>query len=155
MRVIFVGPELDFEENDGEADLKECPKCFKLEKSMRYETHKVLYKDYCNSKAFKKPDLIACFNCGFHEFEGENNTWNKSLQFLVRDRNVPLIFTSYTSSEAIKDLNLIKNVKTDLKILSKAEPNPFRSHRPFRDFEGVDGDIFYSHNYYSIVIPLL
>jgi hypothetical protein len=76
-----------------------------------------------------------------------------SLQFLVQHPGVPLVFTSYTKTEAIKDLDLIQKGSDNLETLVAAQRNPFRSHRPIRDFEyDNDCDVFYSNNFYSIVL---
>lgn len=65
---------------------------------------------------------------------------------------VPLVFTSYTKTEAVKDLELVKKHCDNLEILEAAQRNPFRSHRPIRDFEyDNDCDVFYSNNYLSLV----
>ena len=55
-------------------------------------------------------------------------------------------------SEAVKDLDLIQKCP-GLEILTSLLRNPFRSHRPIRDFEFDDDcDVFYSNNFYSIAV---
>jgi hypothetical protein len=66
---------------------------------------------------------------------------------------VPLLFTSYTKTEANKDLGLIQKSCPNIQILKSAAKNPFRSHRPIRDFEyDNDCDVFYSNNFFSVVV---
>ena len=47
---------------------------------------------------------------------------------------------------------LKKNVSTTLKFETEAERNPFRSRRPFRDFEFADDrDVFFSNQFVTVV----
>jgi hypothetical protein len=63
------------------------------------------------------------------------------------------VFTSYTKTEAGKDLDLIRKSCDAIRVLRSAQKNPFRSHRPIRDFEfDNDCDVFYSNNYFSVVV---
>ncbi len=52
----------------------------------------------------------------------------------------------------IRELELTGQLSGPLKIDAAGERNPYRSHRPIRDFE-VDGgnDCFFNNNYYSVV----
>ena len=99
--------------------------------------------------------MVCAFNCEFHEFAGtgnEQDTWTGSLPHLTKHSAVPLIFTSYTKTEALKDLELVKNSRENLEVLVSGQRNPFRSHRPIRDYECDDDcDVFYSNNYFSLV----
>ncbi len=72
----------------------------------------------------------------------------------MRHPEVPLLFTSYTLSEARKDLALIRdlNNKVDLCVDASCERNPYRSHRPIRDFEfNENDDCFFNNNFFSVV----
>ena len=99
------------------------------------------------------------FNCGFGEHSDsspELETWKPALTQLVREEDTPLIFTSYNLTEAEKDLKLIleanKEVGRNLKVEVGAKENPFRGHRPFRDFEFCQNrDVFFHNQYYSVV----
>ncbi len=156
LRLVFIGPELEAHEGqDGECPwLEPCAECRKKNKSVVYEIRRGTYEKYASSEAYIVPDLVAAFNCGFHEFElqPDKETWRPSLPLLVRHPGVPLVFTSYTLTEALKDLKLIKEACEELLVDVAAERNPFRSQRPIRDFEFDGGnDVFYSNNYYSVV----
>lgn len=154
LRIVFIGLELDQEE-EGECDgLGACPDCSDQGRRVVYEMRCKSYQAYCLSGDYKVPNLVAALNCGFHEHENEpeKETWRDSLPFLVRRANVPLLFTSYTLTEAEKDLKLIQGTEEDLKIVAERTRNPFRSHRPIRDFECDNNkDVFYNNQYFSLV----
>ena len=63
-----------------------------------------------------------------------------------------LLVTSYTHSEAEKDLERLVRHCEEVEVLEAAVLNPMQSWRPCRDWEN-DGnkDIFYSNQYLSIV----
>ena len=98
---------------------------------------------------------MAAFNCGFHEHSADpaKDTWKPALPKLVRHPGVPLVLTSYTLTEATKDLDLLLSaVDGGVDVVAGRERNPFRSQRPIRDFEfDRNEDCFFSNNYYSIV----
>lgn len=155
LRFVFVGLELDGEEVDGEsAELSECDTCRDRGTTVRYEMRRMTYKEYADSMHYLVPDVVVAFNCGFHEFESEpeKETWKDSLPYLTRHPGTPLLFTSYTKTEAAKDMALIEATSNNLKVEACCEANPFRSHRPVRDFEyDSDKDVFYSNQYLSVV----
>ena len=106
------------------------------------------------------PDVVCAFNCGFHEFQNdpEKEEWAPSLRLLVELPRVPLLFTSYTQNEAGMDLQSFKSQFTEdelahkLKFYASGVKNPFRSHRPVRDFECDDNrDIFFANQYLTVV----
>ena len=114
------------------------------------------YEDYFKKcQEFTIPDLVCVFNCGFHEFskQPEKDTWKPALPFLTKFTDVPLIFTSYTFTEAEKDFELIQKFSNnDIVVEACKIENPFRSHRPVRDFEfDNDCDVFYCNQFLSVV----
>ena len=161
-RIVFIGPELDDqgETEDGECQgIGECQECNGLERFLKYEVRRLTYDKYVEEGQqqgyYTIPDVVCAFNCGFHEFANkEQDTWGPSLQYLVQHVNVPLIFTSYTLTEAHKDLKVFKdNVDAANLSFDKTKvANPFRSHRPVRDFEFDNNcDVFYSNQYLTVV----
>ena len=88
---------------------------------------------------------------------------------MIRNIDVPLLFTSYTKSEAAKDLmaftRAIKQhedrntgsnkliARTDqVKVEIEMQLNPYRSNRPIRDFEFDNNcDTFYSNQFMTVV----
>lgn len=98
------------------------------------------------------------FNCGFGEHaesggDPDLDTWKPALSQLVREADTPVIVTSYNLTEAEKDLKLISEANAGkLKVEVGAQENPFRGHRPFRDFEFCQNrDVFFHNQYYSVV----
>ena len=97
----------------------------------------------------------------------DNDTWTESLPYLIRNNDVPLVFTSYTKTEAAKDLGAFQSAiqkheqqrgnksiaKTDqIKIEVEMQLNPFRSNRSIRDFEFDNNcDTFYSNQFITVV----
>ncbi len=89
LRVIFIGPELEGsgEEEEGECEgIGSCQDCSDLGRTLTYEIRKCPYQDYSRSQHYRPPDLVAAFNCGFHEFRElpEKDTWKPALPYLVR-----------------------------------------------------------------------
>ena len=102
-------------------------------------------------------------------FKQDEDTWAESLPYLIRNHDVPLLFTSYTKTEAAKDLNAFKIAiqrheqqcegsnkliaKTNqIKIEVEMQSNPFRSNRAIRDFEfDSNCDTFYSNQFLTVV----
>lgn len=160
LHLVFIGLELDNEETDGECpEIQSCDKCSNVGRNITYDIRKMSYEDYCTKcPEYCVPNIVAAFNCGFHEFhqQPEKETWAKSLPFLTKHTGVPLIFTSYTYTEAGRDLELVQKASSSaqqpLKVEVAKMRNPFRSFRPVRDFEyDNDCDVFYSNQYFSVV----
>ena len=102
-------------------------------------------------------------------FFKDKDTWAESLPYLIRNIDVPLVFTSYTRTEASKDLiaftQAIKQhekqnlgsskliARTDqVKVEVEMQLNPFRSNRSIRDFEFDNNcDTFYSNQFMTVV----
>ena len=82
---------------------------------------------------------------------------------------MPLVFTSYTKTEAAKDLNTFKTAiqkheqqfegssklittTNEVKIEVEMQMNPYRSNRSIRDFEFDNNcDTFYSNQFFTVV----
>lgn len=161
LRLVFIGLELEShgEEEDGVCPgLTACEDCIDRGKSVTYEVRPTSYEKYFNSSAYTKPDVVAALNCGFHEFEAEEakDTWRSSLPLLFSEVGVPVVFTSYTLTEAKRDLERVKRVVAEdggreLSFDTSCQENPFRSFRPIRDYEFSENrDVFYNNQYYSV-----
>ena len=105
----------------------------------------------------------------YYCFLQDKDTWADSVPYLIRNNDVPLLFTSYTKTEAAKDLHAFKTAiqkhqqtfegsnkliaKTNqIKIELEMQLNPFRSNRSIRDFEFDNNcDTFYSNQYLTVV----
>lgn len=113
-----------------------------------------IYKDYYHNVADRieeKPDLVVAFNCGFHEFEQEHNTWSKTISLLLSHAESPIVFTSYTKRECDEDLDCARNCGAHLEVLVPPQENLYRSFRPMRDWWDYSNPVYYSNNYMCIV----
>ncbi|XP_042878972.1 putative protein MSS51 homolog, mitochondrial isoform X2 [Penaeus japonicus] len=162
LHIVFIGPELFSDSGLSEelpdnhclddSGMSRCDDCQGKSRAIIYEMCEMLYHDYATTSYFHNPDLIISFNCGFHEFEGEEkDTWPASLSVMLKNPDVPLIFTSYTKTESERDLEVLKKIE-DVEVLLPVERNPYSSLRPIRDFTREDDcDMFFVNQYISCV----
>eukprot|EP00088_Acartia_fossae_P003510 TRINITY_DN11477_c0_g3_i2.p1 TRINITY_DN11477_c0_g3~~TRINITY_DN11477_c0_g3_i2.p1 ORF type:complete len:208 (-),score=41.67 TRINITY_DN11477_c0_g3_i2:43-600(-) len=156
----FVGPDLEEDEDGDELDGQEpslppCQDCTDRNRRVRYGVHSTRYTNFKRRNKFVEPDVVLVQNAGFSEYDDTKDAvgwvegWSDLPQLVPKAESL-LIFTSYTSSEARKDLQRLQKY-CDVKVLV-SELNPMRSHRPCRDWER-DGnkDVFYSNHYYTVV----
>lgn len=160
LHIVFIGPDVfrqfsnEFLGNhyldDGLRKL--CVDCRAKNRMVTYEMCQMLYHDYVKVPYFTSPDVIIAFNCGFHEYQGEDqDTWQETLSYMTKDLAVPLIFTSYGHSEAKKDLAAIKEV-ADTEVIIPSVLNPYHSLRPVRDaYNQDDCDLFFQNQYLTCV----
>ena len=160
LQLVFVGPELDPEDDtrtgDQEAVVAQCEECERLGRRVSQQTRSMTYQTFRQRQPVSVPDIILIQNCGFHEYEVGSSGWEEGwvgLQTLLHTNLAPVIFTSYTKGEAEKDMERFQQCcETDLEILVRCERNVMRSHRPIRDWEmDDDRDIFYSNQFLSVV----
>ncbi|KAK9721955.1 MYND finger [Popillia japonica] len=112
--------------------------------------HSNLYHDILPK--IPKPDLIAAFNCGLHEFEhSPGNPWASSIPKLLHYKNIPLLLTSFTKTELIRDKNLLMNLNFKLNVIRDIEKNPFAFLKPLRDWLWIDEPVFYRCNYICVI----
>lgn len=136
LNVYFIGPETSETDDELNGDI------------LKFHFVQDLYHDFVKTDRYRKPDVICCFNCGFHEYEGsDSDTWAETLPLLV-DKNPPLILTSFTEDEADRDLNKLKNINQNLWI--KKSENPYSSLRPYRDLENLG--VYYNNKFLSLVL---
>lgn len=157
--VVFIGPNLlKTEEEEIEIQLEKhfvddtgstrCSDCTEKNRIVIYEMAAMFYHQYQESSHFTDPDAIVAFNCGFHEHEDQpTDTWKESLKLLNNIR-APLIFTSYTMTEAQKDLKVIEKICGNIVVKLEPHFNPYHSPRPFRDPSREDGSPIYYYNQY-------
>lgn len=154
IKLVFIGPELptknSFTEITYESNMK---------KSVKVVYKKMKYEEFMEADSQKDnpPDLIVSFNCGYAEHEnGANNPWRAAIAVMLKFKNIPIMFTSYTRTEAIADMNVVTQVakveNCDFKIVCDGNLNPFRDHRPFRNFIGFKTDVIYYYNGYLSVL---
>lgn len=152
--MIFVGPELPTENGFTEITYESNRK-----KTVRVAFKKMMYEEFIkpDSEKNKCPDLILSLNCGFAEHENSpNNPWRKAIAEMLKFKNTPVAFTSYTRTEALADMKVLRQVanveKCYFKILCDGTLNLFRDHRPLRNFIGFKTDAIYYYNGYLSVI---
>lgn len=162
LHMVFIGPELfnDSGLSDELCDnhclddsgMTQCEDCHRKSRVITYEMCQMLYHEYIHTKYFTSPDAIIAYNCGFHEFEGEEkDTWPNSLSFMVQNVDIPLIFTSYTSTEAKKDMAVLRKFD-NTEVVMPTHVNPYCSLRPIRDFTREDDcDMFFINQYISCI----
>ena len=155
LKIVFVGMELDNEENGPVEGVGECYDCSDKGNVVNYELYSMSYKEYCeNTSEYTMPNYVVAFNCNLHLNDvNDEDTWNESLPFLVRHSNIPLILTNHTLTHSKESLKRMTDLNLDLDLIKTNEKNPFRSHRPIRDYElNQDMDVFYNNQYLSILI---
>lgn len=162
LHIVFVGPELftasglsdELPDNHCLDDslMTRCKDCERKDRSIIYEMCQMLYHEYVKASCFTSPDVIVAFNCGFHEFQDEDkDTWPESLSVMVKNPDVPLIFTSYTQSEAKKDLVAVEKVD-EIEVSLPTSLNPYRSMRPTRDISREDDcDMYFENQFITCV----
>ncbi|KAK6624167.1 hypothetical protein RUM44_011025 [Polyplax serrata] len=108
-----------------------------------------LYHDYVKSSVYQEPDIMCTFNCGYHEYENsDSDTWYKTLPLLICNKNVPLIFTSFTEDEANRDMNRLVSLQSSLRV--NILKNKFSGLRPFRDLEKLG--VYFNNGYMGTVL---
>ncbi len=157
INLIFIGPELPTENGFTEISYESNRK-----KTVNVTYKKMKYEEFMgivsNQKNSHSPDLIVCLNCGFAEHENgpPNNPWHQAITAMLKFTNTPILFTSYTRTEAIADMNVVRRVADkgtyQYKIVCDGDLNLFRDHRPLRNFIGFKTDVIYYYNGYLSVI---
>lgn len=159
LNIIFIGPDLA----DGKAILEPTTTTIAASGGRTFikKSFRGNYEEYVR-EAKTYPDLIACFNCGFSEDASKSDRpadpWYYGIKSLI-ELPVPILFTSYTSVEAEKDLKAMEYVLEDRwKLLFSFEKmitrrvNPYRDLRPLRNWEGSDPEtIFYRNGWIQAV----
>ena len=157
LEIQFIGPRLEGNNNNTKPVLAEtCDGCTKLGRTVSHGFYKMPYHQFREREDFSAPDLVLVQNCGFHEFPLDSEDWTEGwagLGSLLHRTGAPVIFTSYTKTEAQDDLRRFQEVcGQELEVLVHCEENTMRSHRPRRDM-GLEEeiDVFYNNYYINIV----
>ncbi|XP_052867292.1 uncharacterized protein LOC128273385 [Anopheles cruzii] len=148
----FIGPQL----------LKFGQITLKYDDGRRVELncHPNLYHQLAPNVALGDPHLIAIFNCGFHENRGmPSDTWPETIQLLLDIPNVPIMFTSYTHTEALEDVTVVMSearamgCREQVTVIKRGLVNPFRGGVPLKNFETIDSpeELYYNNGYLTII----
>lgn len=130
LRLSFIGPEVE-------------TSATQHQQNMVIETASGFYHQY---EAEDAANVIVAFNCGLHEFEGADDTWGGSLVALL-SRKTPIVLTSYTLSEAILDVDRLRELDPGLRV--RQYGNPFASLSPLRDVESQG--VYFVNSILSII----
>uniref|UniRef100_A0A0A9W5X8 Zinc finger MYND domain-containing protein 17 n=1 Tax=Lygus hesperus TaxID=30085 RepID=A0A0A9W5X8_LYGHE len=148
LNLVFVGPDCPPPDEDFINSVYEKHSDKKLTINL---CSGVFYHEmFLGSQDVTNPDIIVAFNCGFHEFRGQNcDTWEKTIQFILTLENTILVSTSYTLKEAEDDSQpFIEQDKVD--ILKLCQNNPFKSLNPHRNPERSESAIFFFNQFLSV-----
>lgn len=114
---------------------------------------KKFYHDYCESKAYTRPDLICFLNAAVHRpgFQGFD-TWEKTIEAAHRS-SVPILVTTMSENDCYNDLDRFKKItNNDIDIYVPPIKNPYASTRPDRNFSSDDDvPIIFKNNYMFVV----
>lgn len=151
LNLTLIGPEL----SDNYLEPVLCGKCDNIRKLIVHKEKK-LYHQYNKHRTYMNPDLIISYNCGFSEvINSNNNPWQESIVDIWNLKQVLFAFTSYTKSEAKADFSLVLGNKPEtkggLKLLMNSFPNPFKSLRPYRNWECFDCTFFYNNHFIGMI----
>ena len=157
LQLVFIGPQLE-EEEGGTVEVGQCQDCTDLGRTISHQTFSLTYSEYRKVSSFSQPDLVLVQNCGFHEFPLDSEQWTegwKGLGSLLHPSGAPVVFTSYTGTEARDDLRRFQEDcgGQEVEVLVQSEENKMRSYRPRRDMMGLEEeiDVFYNNFYINIV----
>ena len=136
---------------------------FNDERTVVLDFKRLLYEN-CD---FITSDIIISFNCGFHEIQNEYNPWKKAILKMLRHKNVPIIFTSFTLSESKKDCEIFqsiaKNIGINIESIHENQKNPFKNpyplinvyrHLDVGEQKDVDEPLYYINNFINIFVAM-
>lgn len=148
---ILIGPETEGDIAPVSIKTDMCLKCSEGEKAFVLEYHQKFYHEIIDS--LPKPDMVAVFNCGLHEYETdeEMDYWQPSIRCLVQNTEVPLMLTSLTKSEMDSDLNRITSLDVQLQFIVENKKNSFCGRRPCRNWMHDKKAVFYNDERISIL----
>ena len=164
----FVGPHLGLQEllhqaspgnNNRIIRPKQQETCFECEDMGRVVGfYRMNHQQFRELEDFSAPDLVLEQNCGFSEFKTKSAWWwcgwEYGLSSLLHQSGAPVIFTSYTKSEAQRDLRRFqKFCGHQVEVLLQSEENRIRIYRPTRIGGGMEEeiDVCFANNYINIV----
>ena len=150
LAIMFVGPKLENDNNNTKQEkVKTCEECSRLGRLVTHGYYSTTYQQY-RLQDHSPPDLVLVQNCGFHN----PLVWDRAgLGSLLHQTGAPLIFTSYTRAEAVRDLKRFKEqCGREVEVLIESEENEMRSHRPRRAYRlEEEVDILINNFYINVV----
>ncbi|XP_055596165.1 uncharacterized protein LOC129746514 [Uranotaenia lowii] len=153
--IHFIGPALSSIKDEIELN-------YEGGRSVKMYYHKGLFHTVEPSTPMDRPQLIICYNCGFHEHvDSHRDTWNATLNRMLRFVNIPIVFTSYTRAEASHDSAILYRAskhssmkRKDLVFVKRAADNQFKDYKPLRNTNYLDeyDELYYPNGYVSVVV---
>ncbi|XP_054282278.1 uncharacterized protein LOC128999682 [Macrosteles quadrilineatus] len=145
LNIVLVGPSVDT------CDF--IPLCSEVS-NVNVSSVCMLYHEYVANPKFVTPNIIAALNCGFCEFEAneEKDTWKDSLCSILSFSNTFVLITSYTKKESETDLQKLLRAKCkdmDCQTIVECQENPFSSLCPQRDWENQG--VYYVNKFISVL----
>jgi hypothetical protein len=73
---IFIGPNLEVDEQedeDGWLRVPNCEDCEHQSRTVRYQTLPMKYEEFKQSAHYQEPDLVLVQNCGFSEYSDQES----------------------------------------------------------------------------------
>ncbi|XP_035386461.1 putative protein MSS51 homolog, mitochondrial isoform X2 [Electrophorus electricus] len=98
-----------------------------------------------------RPDLVVGFHPGFHASQGLGEGWLPTL-LLLRDYNIPSVFTMYSDMELQYSLQILQELEADIQATG---PNPFSSQKPEQVQSCPNKDPCYCNAFYLYFRGLL
>ncbi|XP_077305658.1 putative protein MSS51 homolog, mitochondrial [Lithobates pipiens] len=86
----------------------------------------IFWETLVENQRAARPDLVVGFHPGFHASQGLTEGWLPTL-LLLRDYNIPCLFTMYSDQELKYSLQILAELET--KVIG-AGPFPFASQKP-------------------------
>jgi len=156
LEIMFIGPKVNQTNNNTTVQEETCENCSKLGRSIAFGHYSMTYQQFRDLAPSSTPDLVLIQNCGFHEYSLDSEGWKDGwagLGSLLHPSGAPVIFTSYTRTEAVQDLQRFQEqCGQAVELLVECEENKMRSYRPRRDM-GIEEevDVFYNNHFISIL----
>lgn len=147
--LVFIGPELLYDDSSPFTSCEEC-EIWHRKMTMKFHVNS-LYHDYVKGSSYLKPNLICSFNPGIYRSTGFNKTdsWKATIEEILK-QNVPVLITSYTQVEILKDIKRLEEA-AKLKFLQNPSANPFSSLKPFLSFVHDEVSPIIFKNQYIVV----
>ncbi|KAL0569708.1 hypothetical protein V5O48_012258 [Marasmius crinis-equi] len=108
LKIFFVGPETPDETADRNTNVA-CQYCIAKDRMRTFIYHSSPYHDFALTAdaSNNRPDLIVALNTGMSEVETES--WKRTIG-VIRDLDVPGVFTAYTKLEAESEIRMLKGM---------------------------------------------
>ncbi|KAL0563907.1 hypothetical protein V5O48_018153, partial [Marasmius crinis-equi] len=126
LKILFVGPETIDPSGGNETNLA-CEFCVAKGRSRTSTFYKGTYHDFVLTPgaSANRPDLIVGLNTGMSEVDHES--WKKTIG-VIRDLDVPALFTCYTKREGESEMRMMKGM--GVKIAKELSLNKWRGVVP-------------------------